>query len=224
MYYIESLYRFFEEISRNNNREWFAANKHRYDDLRQQWMADLDRLISHMASWEPDLAGQNAKSAAYRFYRDTRFSPDKSPYKHYFAAAISAYGRKSQHAAYYLQMGLPTSYGDSGLYGGLWCPDSKTLNKVRRAIVDNIEEFESIIHSDPMKRLYPEWVGEALKTVPKGWDRNHPNADLLRLKDYGKYHHCDERFFLDPSWPERASELFRVLKPLNDFLNYSIDE
>ncbi len=224
MYYIKQLYEFLEEISHNNNREWFAANKSRYEELRTQWMADLDRMVMHMTAWEPKLAGQNAKTCAYRFYRDTRFSPDKTPYKLYFAAAISPWGRKTERAAYYLQMGLPTSFGDSGLYGGLWCPESKLLKKVRLAIVDNIEEFTEIIDAPEMKTLYPGWVGSRLKTVPKGWDRNHPYAEILRNKDFGKYHHCDENFFLDPSWPERAAELFRVLKPFNDFLNYSIDE
>ena len=75
-----------------------------------------------------------------------------------------------------------------------------------------------------MSREFPGWCGSTLKTVPKGYDRNHPQAHLLRLKDYGKFHHCDEAFFSDPSWPERAAEKFGILKPLVDFLNYSIDE
>ena len=64
----------------------------------------------------------------------------------------------------------------------------------------------------------------SLKTIPKGYDRNHPQAHLLRLKDYGKFHPCNEAFFSDPSWPEHASELFSILKPLVDFLNYSVEE
>lgn len=223
MYYVEELYNFLDELSRNNNREWFHAHKEQYDRLRQLWLEDLQRMIDCMAAWQPDLSSQTARSCAYRFYRDTRFSTDKTPYKLFFSAAVSPYGKKSDHAGYYLHMGMRGMY-DSGLYGGVYCPDSQMLKKLRTAIVDNIEEFTDIITAPDMMRYYPGWVGETLKTIPKGWDRNHPNADLLRLKEYGKYCHCDTSFFLDPKWYEHAAELFSVLKPFNDFLNYSIDE
>lgn len=223
MYYVERLYRFFEELKENNDRTWFAANRERYDELRALWMADLDRMIAVMAEHDPSLRGQTARSSAYRIYRDTRFSPDKTPFKLYFSAAVTDRGRKSCRAGYYLHMGLPGAL-DSGLYGGVWQPDSRMLTKLRHAMVDNIEEFTEIIDSPAMLREFPGWCGDRLRTAPKGWDRNHPQIELLRLKDIGKFHACDRAFFLDPSWPERAANLFGILKPFNDFLNYSIDE
>lgn len=223
MYYIERLYRFFEELKENNDRAWFADNRARYDELRSLWMADLDRMIQLMAGTDPSLRGQTARSSAYRIYRDTRFSNDKTPFKLFFSAAVSGRGRKVCRAGYYLHMGLPGTF-DSGLYGGIWQPDSRMLNKLRHAMVDNIEEFTEIINSPAMLREFPGWCGDSLRTAPKGWDRNHPHIGLLRLKDIGKFHACDRNFFLDPAWPERAARLFGILKPLNDFLNYSIDE
>ena len=111
-----------------------------------------------------------------------------------------------------------------GLYGGLYCPPQPVLTKLRHAIVDNIEEFTEIITAPELVKAYPGWVGERLKTIPKGWDRNHPQAELLRLADYGKFKAEGRRWWTDPSWPERTSEALRPLKPLVDFLNYSIDE
>ena len=226
MNYIPQLYDFLHRLSANNTREWFKANKEEYDALRQQWLHDLDRLIGCMAQWYPGLHGLTGKQCAYRIYRDTRFSQDKTPLKTFFSAGISPTGRSAHGAGYYLQLG-PGRTGDgaeSGLYGGIWCPDAPVLKKLRKAIVDNIEEFEEITDTPQMRRYFPGWCGSALKTVPKGYDRNHPQAHLLRLKEFGKFHPAGERFFSDPGWPEHAAELLSYLKPLIDFLNYSIDE
>ena len=219
--YIPSLFRFLREIDANNNRPWFHANKERYNELRALWLADLDRLIRFMAEWAPELAGQTAASSAFRIYRDTRFSLDKSPLKTYFSAAISPYGRKTTRACYYLHIGLDNQ---SGLYGGIWCPDSAMLRKLRHAIVDNIEEFSDIISDPQFAATFPEWYGERLKTIPKGWDRNHPQADLLRLKEYGRFCQCPEAFFTEGDWVEKTADRFRLLRPLICFLDYSINE
>lgn len=221
MGYIDELYRFLEEISVNNNRDWFAANRKRYDDIRQAWLADIDKMIGYMSSWEPQLSGQTAKEAAYRFHRDTRFSPDKSPFKTYFSAAMGPKGKRDGYACYYIETGIRN---DNGLYGGSWCPDAPVLKKLRHAIDDNIEEFRDIVESPEMKALFPGWIGRRLKTVPKGWDKNHPYAEYLRMIDLGKAHFVGPEFFRDKQWPEKASEMFRVLKPFVDFINYSIDE
>ena len=225
-YYTLHLFEFLHQIAANNCREWFYAHKNEYDELRAQWMEDVDKLISLMALWEPQLSSQSAKSCAYRFHRDTRFSQDKSPYKTFFSAAISPWGRKLHRAGFYLHMGIDEEnlWGGSGLYGGLWCPDAHILRKIRHAIVDNIEEFEDIINSPEFIKYFPSWIGERLKTIPKGWDKNHPQAEILKLKEYGRLCSCKEIFFTDPAWVEIAAQRFALLKPLVDFINYSIDE
>lgn len=106
----------------------------------------------------------------------------------------------------------------------MYCLDARMLSKIRHAIVDNCEEFEEIINSPDIRKLYPGWLGDKLKTAPKGWPKDHPSIDLLRLKCYGKFHHCNRSYFEDDRWYERAAEDFLVLKPLIDFLNYSLDE
>lgn len=225
-YYIPRLYKFLRDLDANNNREWFQANKARYEDLRSPWLEDLDRLIAAISAWDPAMASQTAKTAAYRIYRDTRFSLDKTPYKTYFSAALSPRGRTAVMAGYYLHIGpeVESNSFNSGVYGGLWNPDASMLKKMRRAIVDNIEEWEEIVRDKRIERLYPGWCGDSLKTIPKGWDRNHPQAEYLRLKSYGKFHSLDERFFSDPEWPELTAELLRPLQPLLNFINFSISE
>lgn len=223
MYYIQELYDFLQALSENNNREWFARHRDTYDRLRQLWLADIDRLIAAMSQWEPRLATQTAKDAAYRIYRDTRFSLDKTPFKTYFSAAISPWGRKTTRAGYYIEIGFPQHY-EQGLYGGLWCLESPMLKKMRHAIVDNIEEWQEIVTDPDMEREFPGWCSSTIKTIPKGWACNHPQAEYLRMTNYGKFHHCTLDFYLNPDWPERAAEIFSHLRPFIDFLNYSLDE
>ena len=221
-YYMHELFSFFEQLKENNNRPWFNEHKAQYLRLREAWLVDIDRMIAAMAQWEPSLAHLEAKQCAYRIYRDTRFSPDKTPFKLNFSAAFAKGGKNDIHAGYYIETGL--RQGFSGLYGGIYCPDAQLLKKLRHAIVDNIEEFEDVIHNQELEKEFPGWVGESLKTIPKGWPKDHPQAELLRLKDYGKAHFCSKEFFLDSAWPERSARLFQLLKPMIDFLNYSIDE
>lgn len=214
------LFKFLTALAANNNRPWFQAHKAEFDELREEWYADISRLVAACSEWEPRYRWFTGKDCTFRIYRDTRFSADKTPYKTYFSAGFTPKGKSSDMAGFYLSAGLD----DCGIYGGLWAPDAPALRKMRRAIVDNIEEFEEILANPDLQRLYPEWAGETLKTIPKGWERNHPQAPYLRLLHYGREHTLDRKFFDDPRWPERAAEIMRPLKPLVDFINYTLFE
>ena len=214
---------FLRRLADNNNREWFAAHRDEYEQLRQQWFDELARLIARLAVHDPRVARITPKQATYRIYRDTRFSPDKTPYKTYFSAAFPVQGRRDERAGYYIQM--DNRPDEAGLYGGIYCLDSAQLRKMRHAITDNIDEFRGILAEPALHSLYGDhWVGPAIKTVPNGWPKDHPDADLLRLKSYGKFCPLKPSFFSMPDWPERAADMLAPLRPLIDFINYSLDE
>lgn len=217
---MQELYTFLDELAQNNNRVWFAQNKERYDRLRAWWIGQLQILIDKMALFDHSLAHVQAKDCLYRIYRDTRFSPDKTPYKTYFSALISPTGRHCDKACYYFHQGA----SESAIYSGVWCPEPKILRKLRKAIVDNIDEFRQITQTPDIERHFPGWYGPKLKTAPKGYDRNHPDIDLLRLTEFGKECRLTPDFFDSPDWQSRTARLYSLLKPMNDFLNYSIDE
>lgn len=217
---MKDLYSFLEQLAANNDRAWFAEHKDEYDCLRQWWIGELQILIDEMAALDPSLAHVQARDCLYRIYRDTRFSNDKTPYKTFFSALISPTGRHCERACYYFHQGID----ETALYGGIWCPDAKTLKKLRKAIIDNVDEFRSIVETPEIERHFPGWWGRQLKTAPKGYDRDHPDIDLLRLTEYGKCCNLPRSFFDKPGWQKRAAKLFALLKPMNDFLNYSIDE
>lgn len=217
-------YGFLEAVRANNNRPWLAEHRQEYDELRAQWMAQLQQLIGCMSAWEPGMARIDAKNASYRFYRDTRFSPDKSPFKCYFSALLSPYGRKTALASYYVQ--LDPRAEENGLYFGLWMPDAAMLRKMRHAIVDNIDEWEELLAAPGMQQ-WGSWIATMpppLKTAPAGWPKDHPQIEYLRMRTFGKQVACARSFFDDPSWPQAASAIFETAKPMVDFINYSLLE
>lgn len=217
---MRELFDFLERLKENNNREWFAAHKEEYQRLRARWLADIQVLIDKLALADPLLRYVEARECAYRIYRDTRFSPDKTPYKTYFSALISPRGRHTDRACHYVHIGVD----ECALYSGLWEPQPEVLRKVRKAIIDNVDEFRSIVETPEVLSVFPEWWGHKLKTAPKGYDRNHPDIDLLRLTEYGRCRELDRSFFDRPDWQAEAAHMLGLLKPMNDFLNYSIDE
>lgn len=217
-YYVSRLYDFLRELGTNNNREWFKARKPEFDRLRELWLADLGRMIAAMGEWDPLLRHIDARRAAFRIYRDTRFSPDKTPYKTYFSATVT-----SGPAGYYLQMG-PDVAKYQGLYAGIWCPERDVLKKLRHALVDNIEEWEEIVDNPSLKSDFHLISSSSLKTAPKGWPKDHPHVKWLRMNDYGLENVLHPDFFLNPDWPLEAARLFEKTKPFVDFLNYSIAE
>lgn len=219
------LYDFLTRLDANNNRDWFKQHKAEWDDLRLQWIDDINLLIARISNWEPRFKTLDAKDCIFRIYRDIRFKSDKSPYKTWVCAGISIYGKNSHNGGYYVQAGPESHLSDSfsGLFGGVWLPETNVLNKLRKAIVDNYDEFSDIIHNPKMLKYFPNWTGYKLKRVPRGFDTNAPYAELMKLKEFGRANDCNQKFF-EGDWTSRASERLETLKPLVDFLNYSIEE
>ena len=217
---MQEILAFLRALHAHNDREWFDDHRAEWKCVQTRFHEFTEGLIDAIASFDPSVHGLQVRDCTYRIHRDTRFSRDKSPFKTYFSALISPHGRHTDRACWYLHMGAD----ECGIYGGLWNPPGPMLRKVRQAVVDNVEEFRQIIATPPLPELYPEWYGAQLKTVPKGFDRNHPDADLLRLKEYGRCHSLSRGFFDNSEWPGELAGIAMTLKPMIDFLNYSIDE
>lgn len=216
--YISQLYDFLRRLDENNNRDWFHANKAEFDELRALWMADVQQLIDRMSEYDDTLRGVDVKDCIYRIYRDIRFSPNKLPYKTHLGAVIAHGGKKSLKSCYYLHF----EPGDSGLHGGIWCPESPLLNKLRHEIDDNIEEFLEIVNNAEFRNRFT-FVSESLKSMPKGFPKDSPHAEYLKMKEYLVSMPVHDSYFKSPDWIERAATDFKAMKPLHDFLNYVFD-
>lgn len=216
---MQTYYDILRQLGANNNRPWFAEHKAEIMAYREQWADQLQVLIDLSVEVWPELNGVKARDCMYRIYRDTRFSPDKTPYKTYFSASISPRGRQWHDAGIYIQAG-PRGM-DSGVYGGVWCPDAAELKRLRSAIDGADDEFLEIardLESNPA--FENQWCGAKLKTAPKGWPKDHPMIKYLRLKDIGMLAPMDEAMFTSPEWPEYAAKRVADLMPLVRFLNY----
>ena len=172
-----------------------------------------------MAEYDNTLKGVDAKDCVYRIYRDIRFSPNKLPYKTYFSAVIAQGGRKTLKGCCYLHL----QPGECGLHGGIWCPEMPLLTRLRHEVEDNIDEFLGIIGDKEFASRY-KLSGDSLKTMPKGFDRNSPYGEYIKMKEYLVSMPVADNYFNGDDWVERTAEDFRYIKPFNDFLNYVFEE
>lgn len=210
---------FLKEVAANNNREWFNTNRDKYEDARRNFEAMAQTMIFNIAKFDSQVGNIPVKDCLYRFYRDTRFSLDKSPYKTHMGAYINVMGKKSPHGGYYIHL----EPGNCLIAGGAYCLPSPILKAVREDIVLRIDRFREIVESPDFSRLYT--IGEEhLKTLPKGFDRNFPYPQYLRPKDYSCFHSVDDSFFMADDWADKAAHCFEIMKPFLDFINYTIDD
>lgn len=217
---IDSILDFLKQIASHNNREWFAAHRGEYEAARTAFEDMVQQVINRIASFDESVRHVQVKDCTYRFYRDTRFSDDKSPYKRHLGAYVNAHGKKSYHSGYYFHL----EPGACMLAGGSYCLPPDILRAVRQSVMDEIDEFRSIVEADEFRRHFPVIGEQRVKTVPKGFPKDFPWLDYLRPKDYSVACCVPDDFFRADGWLDEAERVFRLMKPFNDFVNYTIDE
>lgn len=173
--------RFLRELKKNNDRAWFAANKERYDQhVKEPMQTLLAGLATRLHPVDPEIVIE-PKKAMYRIYRDVRFSADKSPYKAWTAAAFTYRGfDRKNDAAFYFHI----TPDELGVGGGLYAPMGDRLKNIRKSIDADAAPLHAILKHKMFKRYFGELGGEELARVPQGYDKDHPEADLLRKKQF----------------------------------------
>lgn len=211
---------FLADITLNNNRDWFNEHRARFDSIHADFEAIVAELIAAVARFDPEISTVTVKSTLYRFYRDTRFSLDKSPYKRHLGCYINPRGKKSQHGGYYLHF----ESGHCMVGGGAYCLESPILKAVRTSIMERIEEFRAIVEAPDFRNLFPV-VGDAhLKTLPVGFPRDFAFPQYLRPKNYAVMHSLPDEFFFQEDWINQVAQQFEIMKPFLDFVNETIDD
>ncbi|MGL4292437.1 MAG: DUF2461 domain-containing protein [Bacteroidales bacterium] len=216
---MKAMFQFLQDLSRNNNREWFQEHKADYDSYREVFEFMVQELIDEIAMFDASVAGLQAKQTLFRIYRDTRFSHDKTPYKTHFGAWIAKGGRKSEFPGYYLHL----EPGYCLIAAGIWHPDPKLLKMVRQEIYDNLDDFLEIIRDREFIDAFGEVQGGSLRTMPRGFAKDFPEPHLLMLKDYFVEKPLRESFF-DENWVINASATLKKALPFNRFLANVVDE
>ncbi len=207
-------------LSANNNREWYHANKDDNKKANAAFEKLLQSLILEIGKFDNSILHNNPKDLTFKMVRDTRFSHDKSPYNPAFRAHISSMGKLPVPVGYYLMI---KPGNQSFLGGGLFADmfkDATTM--VRDYIAQHGAEWEQIIHDSEFEQYFTV-QGTALKNVPAGYEKEHPQAEYLKYKSwYLEYPIKDEELRDAEAFLTKAAEVFRVMKPFNDYLNKAL--
>lgn len=212
---------FLELLDRNNNREWFNANKPLYKAAMEEFTGFMERLVEGIGSFDESVRGLKARDCIYRIYRDTRFSKDKTPYKTHFGGFIVPHGKCSGYAGYYIHI-EPTENGMLGyslLASGLVMPEPPVLRSIREEILDyGREMIDEVERSDGFRFS----LGNSLKRTPAGFPRDTEVDYLLRLRDHFIEKPLTRKDILSPDLLPRSVEAFMSTKPYLDRLNRAI--
>ena len=199
---------FLKGIAANNNREWFQENKTEFEAVKANFEEGIDKVIACLSTFDDEVSHLTAKDCTYRFYRDVRFSPDKSPYKRHFGAYICGHGKKSLRGGYYIHLQPGNCLIAVGCY---WLP-TNILTSCRNEIMANIDEWRKDVGL------------AALKTVPKGFPKDYEFLQYLRMKDYCCWVSVPDDFFEGDKWQEKLENICKTGKPMMDFINNVVDD
>jgi uncharacterized protein (TIGR02453 family) len=216
----QSTLTFLKELQKHNNKEWFDAHRPDYEIAKTNFRGFIEELIAEIAKFDPAVKHLEAKNCVFRINRDVRFSANKLPYKNNMGASISPGGKKSYTAGYYLHV----EPGASFLAGGMWRPEPVYLNAIRQEIDYNPDEFKKIMNAKSVKNYFGGLSNEdKLKTVPKGYDKTHPQIEFLKHRSFIIVHEVADKTVVSKDFVKYCTTVFKAMHPMNLFLRRACD-
>jgi uncharacterized protein (TIGR02453 family) len=206
--------RYLKKLAKNNDRAWFEANREEYETARARFEDFVAALIIGISEFH-DLGGVEPKDCLFRIHRDVRFSKDKSPYKTAMAASIGAGGRKSKGFPYYIHV---QPGNQSVVAGGCYDATSEQLNRWRAAVDKNPAPVKRIVGAKDFIATFGGLSGETLVKAPRGYPADHPELDLLRLKQVIVMHDLSDEDLVGPAIVRKSVGAFKTMKPFLDYL------
>lgn len=200
---------FLAALKENNNRDWFAEQKSEFQKEQKKakdfYNAILEQLKSH-----DDIEGIKM----FRIYRDVRFSLDKTPYKPHFAGSFSR-ATKKLRGGYYLRI----RPGESFLAGGFWEPNKEDLLRIRKEFEIDTAEIRSILSNPSFVANFGKLQGDSLKTAPRNFDKEHPDMDLIKMKQFIVVRNFTDEEVLSPDFLERINESYKAMRPYFNYMS-----
>ena len=219
----QSTVQFLRNLKKNNRKEWFDANRTKYESAKKD-VEDLSvEIIKRLSHTDDSIAHLQPKDCMFRINRDVRFSKDKSPYKTNMGVYFSKGGKKGINAGYYFHL----EPGSSFVAGGLWMPMPPELKKVRQEIDYSWAEFSKITGSKKFKSVFGDLDmsnESALSRPPKGYEADNPAISYLKLKSFIATTKIKDADLTSKDLVKKVTVHFESLKPLIDFLNRAIEE
>jgi uncharacterized protein (TIGR02453 family) len=211
---------FLRALKRNNDREWFKARKEQYErDVRAPMIRVIERLAGDFKSFGPELVAA-PKTSLYRVYRDTRFSPDKTPLKTHVAASFPWRGlQRHQGAGLYFEIAPKWVW----IGGGMYAPEQPQLVKVREHIAETWPEVRTLTRARSFVSRFDALGGAQLTRVPRGYAADHPAADFLRRKQFLAGRELPAESATGEDFYAELLGTFKALVPLIRFLNEPLE-
>jgi len=218
----KDLFDFLEELSENNTRQWFQANRERYRESivepMTMFIIEMGKRLQGISTFfiaDPRPSG----GSMFRIYRDTRFSKDKRPYKENVGCQFRHTAGADVHApGFYVHM----EPGEVFAGGGIWKPPSPVLDRIRTAIAENPKKWEQMITVTKEKKGFLDIEGERLKRPPVGYDPNHPLIEDIKRKSFFSMQNIEPTLALKPEFIEITCDIFKGASPLMKFITDSV--
>lgn len=217
MYFSQDFIDYFKDLAAHNNKEWFDAHKSRYEkSVKEPFEEFITMLIQQLSKRDKAYEGLEAKKCIFRIYRDVRFSKDKTPYKLNASAVINPKGVKSpEGGGIYIEAG-PERFA---LYAGSYLPEKEPLYKIRKHIMNNLKEFDKLLHQKPFLDLWGGEVhGEKNKRLDNEFIEVAKKQGLLFNKQFYFMKEFPSQQLLKEDLLSIVKEHYTAIKPLNDFL------
>lgn len=210
---------FLRAVKRNNRRDWFQPRKERYESLIKLPMMELvNSLNAEFARFAPDYVTPPEK-AVYRIYRDTRFSPDKTPYKTHISAIFPhRTAVKREGAVFYMHF----TEKDVLAFAGVYSPDRDELLAYRTLLAEQHEAFAKLLRAKKLRRSVGELQGEQMTRLPKGFPCGHPAEALLRNRQWYLESVLDIKLLTTPRLVPELARRFEAMAPMVVFLNQAL--
>ncbi|KAL6245237.1 hypothetical protein RBB50_008012 [Rhinocladiella similis] len=223
---------FLNDLKNNNDREWLKMHDPDYRQSWKDWESFVETLTEKISEIDETIPELPPKDLVFRIYRDIRFSPDPTPYKPHFSAAWSRTGRKGPYACYYVQI---QPGGKSIVGSGLWHPEAQPLALLRADINRKPHRLKRILRDPRMrkqilagapndeKKVLKAFASQnsenALKTKPKGFEADHPDIELLRLRNFTLGKSIPDEKITGEQGLQTILDLIGVLEPFVTYLN-----
>jgi len=212
---------FLKDLKMNNNRDWFLANNPVYKTAKDDYVTFIQSILGKVGKKNGAYGNIDPSKCLFRINRDVRFSHNKAPYKTNFGASINVYGKKSPKAGLYVHLEPGTSF----IGGGMYMPPADLLLKVRQEIDYNFDTFNKIIkHKDFVKHYGELDMSDSLKNPPRGFEKENPAIEFLKLKSYVAFANYTDEEVLKEDFADMAATKLIALLPFIDFINTGLDE
>ncbi|MDX6182322.1 DUF2461 domain-containing protein [Flavobacterium sp. Fl-77] len=217
----ESL-QFLDDLKKNNNRDWFQDQKKRYEIFKKDYHQLVQDFLDAMKPLDPSLELLEVKNCTFRINRDIRFSKDKSPYKAHLGVWLSSGAKGQNRSGYYVHI----EKGASFIAGGFYSPEAEELKKVRKEIAFFYDDLEAILNDKNFKKEFGSLdinESNALKNPPRGYEKDHPAIEFLKLKSFTAAQKFDISEVTQKDFVTKMSQKLIALKPLNEFINRALE-